>query len=196
MWGGLVFRDPMRAGRNWSRTLQLALILLLSSVAPALADASLSEEVKAAYLLKLPQFITWPPAAAAAQVPVFNLCIVGETPIGDLLDRAASDVRVNGKPVGIQRLEKADLNAHCQVMYIASDSQVAAQAIAAVTGNPVLTVTDSQKGEASRGVVNFVTVNNKVRFEIDRMAADRNHLQVSSKLLTIAVTVYTSRSGP
>lgn len=195
MRGGLVFRDPMRAGRNWSRTLQLVLILLLSRVAPALADASLSEEVKAAYLLKLPQFITWPPAGAA-QVPLFNLCIVGETPIGDLLDRAASDVRVNGKPVGIQHLEKADLNAHCQVMYIASDSQAAAQAIAAVTGNPVLTVTDSQKGEASRGVVNFVTVNNKVRFEIDRMAADRNHLQVSSKLLTIAVTVYTSRSGP
>jgi hypothetical protein len=69
-------------------------------------------------------------------------------------------------------------------MYTSGDAQFVSQSLTAVSGTPVLTVTDVQSGD--RGVVNFVTAENRVRLEINQEAALKNHLSVSSKLLDIA----------
>jgi hypothetical protein len=69
-------------------------------------------------------------------------------------------------------------------MYIWGDSQFVSQGLATVDGTPVLTVTDAESGE--KGIVTFVTTGSHIHLEIDQVAALRNHLIVSSKLLDIA----------
>jgi hypothetical protein len=53
----------------------------------------------------------------------------------------------------------------------------------------VLTVTDSARDEPARGIINFLIQNNRVRFEIDNGAAAESGLTISSKLLSLAVSV-------
>jgi len=53
----------------------------------------------------------------------------------------------------------------------------------------VLTVTDSMTDPRSKGIINFVIDNNRVRFEIDNRAAAENGLTISSKLLSLAISV-------
>ena len=59
----------------------------------------------------------------------------------------------------------------------------------AVRGTPVLTVTDAARDGGAQGIVNFVNVDNRVRFEIDLRSAAVNHLEISSKLLNVASRV-------
>jgi hypothetical protein len=78
----------------------------------------------------------------------------------------------------------------CDMVYVAgSPAQPVAAALEAVRGTPVLTVTDSERYGGPAGIVNFVVLNNRVRFEIDEDAAAANGLVVSSKLLSLAVAV-------
>jgi hypothetical protein len=58
---------------------------------------------------------------------------------------------------------------------------------------PVLTATDAIHEAAAKGIVNFVIVNDRVRFEIDNVTAIRDGLAISSKLLSLALSV---RSAP
>jgi hypothetical protein len=52
---------------------------------------------------------------------------------------------------------------------------------------PVVTVTDS--GISAHGIINFVVVDNHVRFDIDEAAADAIGIKISSKLLELAHAV-------
>jgi hypothetical protein len=175
--------------RKTRRLLPLVLGVIVTMMTGA-ADAgpSLEWTVKGAYLFKLPPFVEWPNSAFAAPSNPFNLCIVGSDPFGELLERGAAGQRIADRPVVVLRLNSASPDEHCQMMYVAGDPQFVAQALAAVRGVPVLTITDSESDEAAKGIVNFVSRDDHVRFEIDRPAALRNQLEISSKLLSIAVS--------
>ncbi len=53
-------------------------------------------------------------------------------------------------------------------------------------GDSVLTVTDGARRPDTTGIINFVVIENRVRFEIDDQAASRNGIAISSKLLDLA----------
>jgi len=152
--------------------------------------AALALAVKAAFLVKFEPYVTWPPQAFPAADSPFNLCIVGGTPFGALLDRAAAGQEAAGHRIVVLRLTAVQPESHCQMIYIAAtDAGAVRRAEAAVAGAPVLTITDGVADPAARGMINFVIVDNRVRFEIDAGGARRAGLDISSKLLSLAVSV-------
>jgi len=60
--------------------------------------------------------------------------------------------------------------------------------MAATRGAPVLTVGDRYNGTRG-GVIDFVMRDGRVRLAISRSAAEDRHLELSSKLLDVAVVV-------
>jgi hypothetical protein len=177
------------------RTAVFGVLALAGFAVPATAGASLEWAVKAAYLVKLPPFIEWPGNAFASPSSPFNLCIVGSDPFGDLLERGAAGQKLGEHPIVIQHFTDVSQNAHCQMMYVAGDPQAVAADLGATGGMPVLTITDSQTDGRAKGIINFVTRDNHVRFEIDRTAAAHDRLEISSKLLSIAVPAESDRGA-
>src|SRR5581483_8974891 len=77
----------------------------------------------------------------------------------------------------------------CTVAFAAGSAAQVAADLAALHGSPVLTVTDGATDPAATGIINFVVVDGRVRFEIDARAAAANRLTISSKLLSLATRV-------
>jgi hypothetical protein len=151
---------------------------------------ALALAVKAAFLYKFEPFVTWPAQALVAPDSPFDLCVVGNDPFGALLDRAVDGQKTAGHAIAVVRLKSVSADAHCQMLYIAgADPAAARQAEAAVAGAPVLTVTDGVTDPSAKGMINFVIADNRVRFEIDAAAARQSGLDISSKLLSLAVSV-------
>ncbi|MDB5408251.1 MAG: putative transrane protein [Rhodospirillales bacterium] len=168
-----------------------ALAIVLSLAVPldvAQAEtAPLELAVKATYLYKFAPFVEWPPIAFATPSSSFIVCVVGDDPFGDVLDRAVSGQRVGDRPIVLRRLARAAPG--CHILYAAgSAAQPVHEIIDSVRGTPVLTVTD-RAPDGAKGIVNLVVQENKVRFEIDDRAATASALVVSSKLLSLAVRV-------
>jgi hypothetical protein len=180
-----------RRRRIWAGALAMIGVAVVSGWAPALAasDNPLEYAVKATYLYKLPPFVEWPPAAHAGPSSPFNLCIVGDDPFGDTLDRAVLSQRVGERGFTVLRLRLTDSAQACHIMYVSGPSaQLVADALSKVRGRPVLTVTDSVAEPQAKGIVNFLIRDGRVRFEIDDRAAAENSLSISSKLLSLAVS--------
>lgn len=143
--------------------------------------------VKAAYLCKLGSFVAWPAAAFGTAADPLVICIQGADPFGRVVDREVAGRRVGTHPMVVRRILRLERGSGCHVAYVAgSGSQSAAQALAAVEGAPVLTVTDSDRGPA-KGVVHLVLNGRKVRFAINAAQAQAAGLEISSKLLALAV---------
>lgn len=164
----------------------IALLLVAALAAPAAAQPASERAVKAAFLVKFGNYVTWPGPATAGPI---TLCIVGRDPLGSAIDRAAAGQQVNGRPLAVRRLPRLDHDSGCAIAYLlGSNAQAVPAALAGVAGTPVLTITDAREGTA-RGVIHFEIVRNRVRFHIDERAAAASGLSVSSKLLAIALTV-------
>jgi hypothetical protein len=166
-------------------------ILSLGGAAPSRAEPSLELAVKATYLYKLAPFISWPAQAWAAPNAPLTICVQGADPFGPLLDQAVGGQAVAGHPVEVRRLARLEASSGCQIAFVAGGpGQSQAQALSAVSGSPVLTVTDDEgRGAAPKGIVHLLIDGGKVRFSIDATQADRNGVAISSKLLALAVAV-------
>lgn len=176
---------------------RIAGLMALSALAAPLSARAEPPDyaVKAAFLYKLAPFINWPATTFAAPDSPFVICVVGADPFGPVLDTTVGGRRIGAHSVVVRRPEKLEAGSDCNVAYIAgSKAQSVSEALAAVQGTPVLTVTDQLFGEA-RGIVHFVVLHRRVRFVIDDDAAARNGLAVSSKLMRLAVQVHMRRPG-
>lgn len=171
----------------------LTLAAALQSVAGASAAApgtSLEFAVKASYLTKFGPFVQWPPSAMPANAPA-RICLVGTDPFGRAIDQAARGQQIQGHPLVVARLDAVDPQtaATCQIMFVGKPTaQPTAASLGAAAGQPVLTVTDRSRG-VEGGMIEFVLDNGRVRFDVDDQTAEACGLQISAKLLSLAVEV-------
>jgi hypothetical protein len=158
--------------------------------AAAQSPAELELAVKATYLYKLIPFVEWPDRAFPPQGAPVALCVVGFDPFGIVVDRAVRGERVYDRPIQVRRIATLDADSGCHVAFVGgSAAQPVEEALEAVRGVPVLTVTDSAIDPHAKGIVHFGVDAQRVRFEIDDLAAAQAELRLSSAVLDLAVSV-------
>ena len=174
-----------------------AVMLALGSLAGSAAaqDRSLEYAVKGTYLYKFVPFVAWPNGTFSTAASSFDICILGDSSFAILVTNGVAGQNAEGHPLAVRRVTTIAEESSCQVLFISSsDAAIMNAALVAVRGRPVLTVTDAAPS-GQHGIVNFVLLDDRVRFEIDLGQAARNGISISSKLLSLAVTVQPAPAG-
>jgi uncharacterized protein DUF4154 len=177
---------PKRARRK----LALAGLLLISAnLAPAQTTRPTESEVEAAYLYNFGKFVTWPADRVVANNP-FEICILGKDPFGKVLDATVTGERIGGRAISIRRLVQVQQAGTCSILFVSSSEEGRLGTIldSAHRFN-ALTVSDVKHFAERGGVIGLVVQQDRVRFEVNRAAAERCHVQLSSELLKVAVKV-------
>jgi YfiR/HmsC-like len=177
---------------SWSFRLSLSIGFILSVAlwADAAVGLDLASAIKATDLYKFAPFVEWPPGSFPSPTAPLVICIVGEDPFGDLIDRAVAGERMDRHAIVVRRMQVLDRRAGCNIVYAGgSQAQPTADILAALRDTPVLTVTDGSQSRVSGAIIRFVVLDNHVRFAIDDAQAARSGLVISSKLLSLAVSV-------
>ncbi len=175
--------------RHLCLTVLIALMSVSFSVSAAGGEPpSLEAAIKATYLYKLAPFVTWPTDTSDRP---FSICVVGDDPFGAVLDQALVGQGLGERPIRIFRVDTIGPGSTCDIAYLAgSPAQSVANALRAMRGAPVLTVTDESE---TPGMIDFAMQDGRVRFRIDQDAAERSGLSVSPKLLGLALSVKRSK---
>lgn len=185
-------RHPLRA----SRLVVLAVAWALLA-APGLYAQKVKAgeyEVKATYLYNFGKFVGWPSKAGGPDNGSFTICILGQDPFGGVLDAIISGETIGGKNVLARRIPRPQDAAGCRILFIsASEEKRLNEILAALDQVNVLTVSDMQEFTRRGGMIQFVMVASKVRFEVNLTSAERAGLILSSELLKVAASV---RRGP
>ena len=166
------------------------LFFLTPSSLPAQQPKASEFEVKAAYLYNFGRFVQWSAAAAASKGNSFAICVFGQDPFGALLDTTLSGESIEGKAVIAKRVSKAQDALDCRVLYIStSEGSRLKEILVVVDKAGVLTVSDIPQFSQRGGMIQFVVVANKIRFEVNLTSAQEAGLTLSSDLLKVAVAV-------
>jgi hypothetical protein len=98
--------------------------------------------------------------------------------------------QIDGKNVVSKRINTAAGVDSCRVLFIdSSEAARLASTIAALDDVPVLTVSEIPDFVSRGGIIQFVLKDDRVRFEINLMNAQRIGLTVSSQMWNVASAV-------
>jgi hypothetical protein len=163
---------------------------VLLCVAPAVSQVP-EYEAKAEFLERFTRFIDWPAGSMSEdpQTP-FVIGVLGRDPFGRYLDAVASSRRIKGKAIRVRRLESAEDATACHLLFVSgSESRELVRILARTEKRPILTVGDTPGYAAAGVLINLVTSEERITFEINEAAARKSGLAFSSKLLRIAKLV-------
>lgn len=152
--------------------------------ARAIASADPNAAIKAAIIYNFTRFSTWGPNRFSGPASPVVICIDAGNPLAPELQK------LEGKPVGSRRLavrRSSAVDAACHAAVLSPGKSSAAD-IAAATRMGVLTIGDSP-GFAKSGAIGLVTVGRQVRFEVNNRTASDSGVELSSKLLRLAVSI-------
>jgi hypothetical protein len=167
----------------------LAALLLACACCGAAADDVLEQRVKSAFLFNFARFVSWPPGKLGAGASSIVFCLLERDAMAPALEDALTGKSIDEHPLVLRRVGRAEDFRGCHVAYLgAVDPARLPAALASLDGTGVLTVYEAD-GPQHDGVVRFYLDERKVRFEINEAAAQREGLQLSSRLLGVASVV-------
>ena len=177
-----------------SRLITSVLISVLcgGAVLPAQQQPSKPSEyqVKAAYLYNFGKFVDWSATSTAYKDDSFSICVLGQDPFGAALDATLAGQTVGGHKAIAKRISGPDEAGVCRILFISSseDTQLK-EILPALNRSGILTVSDIPQFSQRGGMIQFVTAENRIRFEVNLKAVEDAGLTLSSELLKVAVTV-------
>ena len=160
------------------------LLALLVGGAGALSitaqEIPLEYRVKAAFLYNFVKYIEWGEPRSS---PI-RICVAGQNPFGTILEDLLREERVRGTPLVTETIPGPLPG--CHVLFTPKTSAVPVY-LSATAGKPILTVGETPDYLQRGGIIRFyLEGGSNVRFEINRTAADRAGLRISSRLLQLA----------
>jgi hypothetical protein len=172
-----------------SLLLGLHVALAFCGQAAGAAVPSQEYKLKAAFLVNFIRFITWPEAAFTADTNELRLCILGENPFGEDLQRAQV-TEFNGRRLQVQTAGSEQELADCQMIYLnQAVASNAGETLKNLKDQPVVTVSDHQGFVELGGSIEFVTRDGRLAFIINQTGLRKLGITVSSAMLDLAANL-------
>jgi len=184
--------------RRWLAT-GLVLVAGMTKAAP-LAIAAAAQppapsqlDVQAVYLFDFAKFVRWP---EGEEHSTLTICVAGQKGYASSLTRLAKGEQIDSRPLAVRVVQTAADVTGCDILFVgisAKDQETAM--LAATAGKPVLTVSDIPGFLDSGGMIQFVVIDQRVRFSVDLRSATHSGIGLSSELLKVAVKVNGASGG-
>jgi hypothetical protein len=135
------------------------------------------------------KFVTCPPDRTT-DADQFRICVLGKDPFGSVLDSTVGGERIGGRQITVQRITRVQQAAPCNILFVSSSEEDNLRPVLDEANRlHILTVSDLKRFTQRGGVIGLSVQEERVRFEVNRKAAERSHLQLSSELLKVAFKV-------
>jgi len=160
---------------------------MMGVVSPSLAGGegvAALDALEAAYTFHFLNLIRWERPS-----PFLSFCVLGDSEAGERMQTALRDKTVHGQRIQTRRIGNDDgQTAPCDAVYIPAAARGAAvpALLKHYEGSPTLTISDVPEFAQEGGVIGFVVIEDRLRFDINERIASRKGLKISAKLLELA----------
>jgi hypothetical protein len=151
-------------------------------------------EIKAAYIFHFISFVKWPGEDSGPGPGEVVIGILGDDPFHEAFGPVeGKPLPGSGRILRVKRLGPwtpgMDLSS-VQVLFIAgSEWKNLGPILSSLGDKPVLTISDTERFLENGGMINLVTVNQRVRWEINRRPVAAAHMELNSQILRLALRV-------
>ncbi|MEW8028670.1 MAG: YfiR family protein [Candidatus Thiodiazotropha sp.] len=172
------------------------LLTLISLLVLCLSFATFAEEqqgdenlLKAVFVFNFAKFARWPAGSWAESGSSLKICSIGYDELANTL------VRLHGRtlrdhPVQIVQREGTEQLDACHVLYLANSLQHdAIEIVESLRSKPILTVSEILGFSESGGMIELYQRDGRIRFKVNLHITREAGLDLSSRLLKLAVIV-------
>jgi hypothetical protein len=147
-------------------------------------------QIKAAYLYNFGKFVRWRDASSLSPGSAFPICVLGKDPFDGALEATVAGQTIGGNPISVKKVNSVAGVAGCKLLYVNADETKRFRSIMdTVRRLPILTVSDAPDFLDNGGIIQFVVISKRVRFEVNLNAARDAGVQLSAELLKVATRV-------
>ena len=163
----------------------IILLVVMSSITQAQLANLTEYEIKAGFIYNFASFVQWP---KEVEDPL-NLCVYGKNPFAGNLKKLQGK-KVEHRQINIiGSIDKNNIG-NCHIIYFSQASKPELPSLLKLLeGKPVLTIADVNSAAHAGVMLNIVLRNKKLAFEANQQSARAHNLQISSRLLSLAIEV-------
>ncbi|MFN8886986.1 MAG: YfiR family protein, partial [Cyclobacteriaceae bacterium] len=169
------------------RILPVLVLLLVSRIAGFAQTEKPMHEIHAQMIYNFIKYIQWPNDSEPGE---FVVGIIGEDDVFNTLKSYYDGKPKGAKKYSIRKLSGAEEASACAVVYIGKNKSGQFETVKnAVTGKPILTITDSFNLGKKGSCINFKVVDGKLKFELNQASVSSSTLKVASQLSSMAIVI-------
>lgn len=173
-----------------SITALVSILFLLITPLQASYSSDNESKLQAVYMYNFLKFVHWPDNGFSSIQDHYEICIIGKNPFGSLLDSWKTK-KINNKTINISYSSSSKRIKKCHMVFIGqTDNKSYINSLNDLQGRGILTVSANKKFAQRGGIIGFVMYKNRVRFNINRTIAQKKGLDINSKLLELAISIY------
>lgn len=153
-------------------------------------------DLKAAFIFHFAQLVDWPKETSPAADSSVLFCVDGESAYLTALATVMHGKQIGGQAIEIRDITQAQDLHPCRVLFIGGNEQRHTSGVLARAKDlPILTVGETEDFVRRGGIIGLCIEENKVRFDINLVAAHQVNLRISSRLLLLARNVIGGKAG-
>jgi YfiR/HmsC-like len=165
----------------------VAAVLMMVSGATFAQDNRPMHEVYSMMVFNFIKYVQWPDHDKSGD---FVIGVVGNTEIYNTLNTWYGGKAKGTKTYVVKKFNSAAEVADCHIVFIDKSKSGEFDAVKnKVAGKGTLVVTDKNGLGEKGSCINFKTVNDKLRFELNQAAVETSNLKVSGALSSMAILI-------
>lgn len=162
------------------------LCLALAMPRTGLADSASEDAVKAGFVHNFAKFTEWPAPQEGDKNAPLLLCSSDSQPLSGKI-ALLQGRSVQGRIIQVRTNVRVEEWRNCQILFISGTDQSKLDSILrALNQSAVLTIGDGEGFARAGGMIGLKTLPDRVRFDINLVAARRAGLKLSSQVLSLA----------
>lgn len=179
------------------RALLFISTLLFSALASALDTTEY--QIKAAYLYKFAAYVEWPATTFPHANAPITIGVLGADDMEAALRDMTAKNSIQDRAVVIKRitqdtsLQDTSLTDIHMLFIGQAESNRLKSLLESLQSQPVLIITESTNALSAGSIINFISIEERIRFEVSVIHAERNGLKISSRLLAVAQNIESRR---
>ncbi len=139
------------------------------------------------FIYNFAKYIQWPPEKQNGD---FVIGVLGDSPIVEKLQGMASAKKVGAQSIKIAVYNDVSQINNCHMLFIPENqSKNFDAAKTKVSSNSTLIITEEKDLGKKGSNINFIVVDGKLRFELNRNETEKSNLKVSSDLTKLAILI-------
>jgi hypothetical protein len=165
---------------------RISFLLILCCITKAsLWGQSANQEasLKAVFIYNFTKYIEWDNLNGDDN---FIIGIMGSSALDATIETIARKNFVKNKRIILRHFNSPEDISYCHILFIPHDYPVPVRAIAEKVNKKVLVISERQGAAKQGAAINFILVNDKLKFEISTEAVYTAGLKASSQLLKLA----------
>ena len=169
------------------KILFLNLMIILAGFSSNEQTEAQEYDLKAAYIYNITKFIYWDSYIPG---PEFIIGIIDSSPILEPLEKIAKTKTVMNKKIIIKQFTKLEEIDNCTILFIPKNTAVSLKEILAITKSKKILTISEKEGYGKKGsAINFVTIDDKLKFEVNTKTLENSGLKASAQFLKLAVII-------